>query len=128
MITDFELAVINAVVEVFGNIIRACFFHLRQAVHLHIQSEGLQTAYNDENDDSIRNAAHMLCAIAFVPMEFVNRAFDVVVRAVPRRFLVITEYFKVNNSNNCNSPFFNPKFVNLFLIINKMFIKFFMIL
>lgn len=100
IITDFELAIINALRAHFGDIVKACFFHLRQIVHRQIQQEGLQTAYADEDDDSVRNAAHMLCAIAFVPLDFVEPAFDLVVATVPGRFTVITDFFEVRNIEN----------------------------
>lgn len=96
VIVDFELGLINAILEHFGDVIRNCWFHLHQIVHRHIQQEGLQIAYADAIDASIRNAAHLLCAVAFVPLEYVGQAFNLVAAEVPARFLPIIEFFKVN--------------------------------
>lgn len=60
VITDFELGIINAFQGLFGDIVRACWFHLRQSVNRHVQGEGLQRAYRDPNGNSIRQAAHMM--------------------------------------------------------------------
>lgn len=97
VINDFEVAIIHAIYAHFGEMVLACFFHLRQSIYRHIQQEGLQVAYCDEFDDSIRNSAHMLCAIAFVPLEHVEQAFDLVAAVVLQRFSVITKYFEVNS-------------------------------
>lgn len=95
ILSDFEVAIINALLSKFGRIVKGCFFHLRQIVHRHIQQEGLQRAYTSEGDDSIRNAAHMLCALAFVPLNYVGEAFDVLEGNVPVQFSVIIEFFEV---------------------------------
>lgn len=84
IITDFELAIINVFQKLFGDIVRACWFHLRQSVNRHIQGAGLQQTYRDPDDPSIRQAAHMMCALAFVPVEYVCEAFDLLKRHVPR--------------------------------------------
>lgn len=96
IISDFELAIINALAEKFGDeIIKLCWFQLRQSVNRHIQEEGLQRDYRNENDPSIREAAHMMCSLAFVPVNRVCRAFDLLKRVVPRKFSPIIQYFEV---------------------------------
>lgn len=95
VMSDFELAIINAIETHFGKIFSACWFHLRQSVHRQIQSNGLQRDYIDEADSSIRDAAHMLCALAFVPVQHVCRAFSQLKRNVPRAFKPIIDYFGV---------------------------------
>lgn len=95
ILSDFEVAIMNTLVSKFGDIVKGCFFHLRQIVHRHIQEEGLQRAYTNEDDDSIRNAAHMLCAIAFVPVNQVEKAFDELKAVVPAQFSVIMDFFEV---------------------------------
>lgn len=96
VICDFELGLVNAITEHFGNVVRNCWFHLRQIVYRHIQQEGLQIAYSDEVDDSIRNAAHTLCALAFVPLDYVLQAFNWVSAHVPHQFSPIIKFFEVS--------------------------------
>ena len=77
VMSDFELPIINAVkTNILTNVIKGCFFHLCQNVHWRIQTEGLQEKYNHPTDNSIRNASHMLCALAFVHTEDVYEYFD----------------------------------------------------
>ena len=66
------MALINSVKLKFGNNISACFFHLRQCVYRHLQTEGLQIQYNNPNYCSIKQAAQAMCALAFVPVEDVK--------------------------------------------------------
>ncbi|XP_058799990.1 uncharacterized protein LOC131669250 [Phymastichus coffea] len=97
VMTDFELAIINAVKNHFGeNIIRLCFFHLRQSIYRKIQSEGLQQQYGDPNDNSIREAAHSMCALAYVPPDNVPEIFDLFQNEMPEEFIPIATYFEIN--------------------------------
>ena len=96
IMTDFELAVINATKEVFGDVIQGCFFHLRQCIFRRIQLEGLQQAHNDPEDNSVKVAAQMVCALAFVPVEDVEKSFDLLFADIPESFICIAEYFEVN--------------------------------
>jgi len=53
--TDFELAIINSVKAVFPGVpISCCYFHLGQSLYQKIQDEGLQVAYNDVEDITIK--------------------------------------------------------------------------
>ena len=94
--TDFELCIINAVQSVFGDIARACFFHLQQRIYRRVQHEDLQQAHNDPNDKSVKVAAQMLCALAFVPVDDINDVFENLMEELPESFLHIAEYFEVN--------------------------------
>ena len=67
-LTDFELAIINAARRHIGNLL--------QNVFRNIQSSGLQNQYNDDEDRSKKEAAQMMCAIAFVPTDDVIASFD----------------------------------------------------
>lgn len=108
IMTDFELAIINAALENFVEaFIRACLFHLCQSVFRQIQHEGLQALYNDENDSTYRNAARQMCALAFVPVEDVQRVFFLFVETVPRLFKPVTKYFEVNR---CSFLEFSKRF------------------
>ena len=69
IISDFELAIINASVALFPAAdMRLCFFHLGQSVYRHVQVQelGLQVAYNDLEDRTIKTAVHMMLSRAFV--------------------------------------------------------------
>ena len=59
-----------------------------------MQSEGLQQQYMDPNDDSIRKAAHSMCALAIVPPEEVPEIFDKLYDEVSDSFISITNYFE----------------------------------
>lgn len=93
--SDFELGIINAIISNFGEIVAACLFHLRQNAFRRIQHEGLQRQYNDQNDDSIKQATYMMCALAFVPTAEVPRVFDILVDHLPEAFLPVAEWFEV---------------------------------
>ena len=94
---DFELAIINALKETFAiEIIRLCLFHLCQSVYRRIQAEGLEQKYKDEVDNSIREAARCMCALAFVPPQDVADIFDKFYDQVPEDFLPIADYFEIN--------------------------------
>ena len=67
VISDFELAIINAVKNVFNTAsVRLCLFHPCQSIYRRIQSEGLQQQYMDPNDDSIQRASNSMCAFWFL--------------------------------------------------------------
>ncbi|KAL7286791.1 hypothetical protein TKK_0018936 [Trichogramma kaykai] len=51
IMSDFELAIINAAAE-FGGNVRLCLFHLCQSVYRFLCEVGLQSAYKDSNNDS----------------------------------------------------------------------------
>ncbi|XP_051173358.1 uncharacterized protein LOC127289462 [Leptopilina boulardi] len=93
--TDFEVAIINAVIAIFGNIVHCCLFHLCQSVFRRVQFEGLQGQYNNENDRSIKAATQMLCALAFVPHENVSEHFDTLMEDIPDDFICVADYFEV---------------------------------
>ncbi|KAF2879250.1 hypothetical protein ILUMI_26922 [Ignelater luminosus] len=94
MMTDFEIAIINAA-ETVGSHVRACFFHLRQCIFRHIQAEGLQQTNNDPEHRSIKQAVQMMCATAFVSIDKVNDGFDVLMDLFPELFLPTAGCFEV---------------------------------
>ena len=66
IITDFEMAAIQAIGDIFPYASRTgCFFHLSQNIHRRIQNAGLQEQY--ENDANFALQCRMLSALAFVP-------------------------------------------------------------
>lgn len=85
VMTDFELAIINAVSEVFPNVpVSGCYFHLGQILYRRIQGDGLQAQYRDPADRSVKRFAHMLLALAFVPVADVRGAYKELRRACPQ--------------------------------------------
>lgn len=77
IMSDFELAIINAAENIFGKIVRCCLFHLCQSFFRRVQNEGLQQKYNYENDRSIKQTTEMMGALAFVSPNRVPELFDV---------------------------------------------------
>lgn len=69
VMSDFEMSILNAVRALFpDSTVRACFFHLGQSMYRKVQSLGLQEAYNDPQDRSVKEAVHSMLALAFVPV------------------------------------------------------------
>ena len=77
-----------------GDNVKSCLFHLCQSVYRHVQAEHLAVAYNE--NEEIRDAAHMLCALAFVPVDHVVEHFDSLLQQVPEEFLPVADYFEEN--------------------------------
>ena len=72
---DFEKAALNALVKHVGlDNLGGCFFHFKQALHRHLQDLGLTPKYC--NDVSFRVRVASLGALAFVPVEDVQRVYD----------------------------------------------------
>lgn len=67
IIIDFDLAAMNACTDVLPDMpISLCFSHLVQSLHRKIQEQGLQVAYNDQDDGTIKDFTHMVAALTFV--------------------------------------------------------------
>ncbi|CAI6361521.1 unnamed protein product [Macrosiphum euphorbiae] len=94
--TDFEQSIINATKKIIGVEIHACLFHLCQSFYRRIQAEGLQSQYNNPENRSIKIAAQMTGALAFVPPEKVVETFDELLEKVPDDYMPIAEYFEIN--------------------------------
>ncbi|KAJ8670986.1 hypothetical protein QAD02_002245 [Eretmocerus hayati] len=93
---DFEIPMMNAVHIVFAHPtleISSCFFHLGRSVYRHVQDEGLQSAYQDTEDDSIRKSTHMILAVALVPPEDVIQVFELLGEHIPEDLFPIYDYF-----------------------------------
>ena len=74
IITDFEMAAIQAVGDVFPNASRTgCFFHLTKNIHRRVQGAGLQERY--ENDANFALQCRMISALAFTPPANVVTSF-----------------------------------------------------
>lgn len=59
-----------------------------------MQHEGLQRQYNDPGDRSIKIGVHMICAIAFVPINNVQQCFEDLEAEIPEEVLPIYKYFE----------------------------------
>lgn len=97
MMSDFELAIVNAILSKFPGIdVILCFFHLKQSAYRHIQALGLQGAYNDANDTSVRDFCHMLAGLAYVPVRDVRNAYLALRPTAPNvgRMGEFLEYFE----------------------------------
>ena len=95
IMTDFELAILNACSDTFVDeevVLSCCFFHLSQNIYRHVQSEGLQQAYNAE-DDTVRTQIHMLAALAFVPVDHVLATFAIYKAQIPPVIEPVVKYF-----------------------------------
>lgn len=102
IMTDFELAIINASRAVFPSAsVSCCFFHLGQSIYRRIQNEGLQQAYNDAMNRNIKIYARMLLALAFVPVTYVQATFRMLRDAAetPVELEPVFEYFSVTYVN-----------------------------
>ena len=75
-IMDFEKAVHQAILNVFGNdvTIHCCFYHLKQSTWRKIQNLGLTNSYKD--DENIRLLCGQLDALAFLPINKVKEIMD----------------------------------------------------
>ena len=72
IITDFELAALNAISSVLGPHVRTkcCFFHLTQSTWRKLQELGLTNAYRTNAD--VRHFVGMIDGIAFLPLDIVS--------------------------------------------------------
>jgi len=96
-VLDLEKALINAILEVAENAeLRLCLFHLRQAAFRKLAELGLQAAFRDPEDDSVRKAFRQIVGIAFVPVDDVVDAFLQVRAALPARMAAFADYFETN--------------------------------
>jgi hypothetical protein len=76
IMTDFEKAVINACQLLFPKAIKqGCYFHYRQCIYRRIQLVGMKTQY--DSDPDFQHKIKLFIALAFVPVEYVTNAFDI---------------------------------------------------
>jgi len=76
-LTDFELGIINACKDVYPSVpIACCYFHLGLWLYGRVQEAGLQAAYNDPDDRTVKASTHMILSLSFVPVDDVENVFD----------------------------------------------------
>ena len=82
MIMDFEMAAINSFEQIWpATFVKCCFSHLTQNVWRKVQSEGLQSDYNQDAELAI--CIRLLPALAFAAPHEVPHLFSDVVRQHP---------------------------------------------
>ena len=59
-----------------------------------VQTEGLQTEYNDPDDRSVKEAVHMLFSLAFVPVDDVVAVYEELYDDIPEEVVPIASYFE----------------------------------
>jgi len=78
VVTDFEMAAMNAIRVQFPNVIlNGCMFHFGQCVWRKLQAEGLSATYNGDPEFATRTKR--LLALAFVPPADVVGVFEAVI-------------------------------------------------
>ena len=95
IVTDFELAAINAFKATFPNVaIKGCFFHFAQAVWRKVQELGLSKAYRE--NDQLRKAVKNLVALALIPVEDTFLGFERIIEILPpdTELQGLLEYFE----------------------------------
>lgn len=93
--TDFEQAMIKAYEKEYPLTVHTgCFFHFTQCIWRHIQSFGLKQRY--ENDADFALKMRMLAALAFVPQEDVQNAFEALCRdgIFSEEMFPVVDYFE----------------------------------
>jgi hypothetical protein len=76
-LTDFELAAIDAIKEVFpSDVTKGCTFHFRQALNRNIGIIGLSKEYASE-DTMVRNWVTQIMGLTLLPAVFVSTAWNV---------------------------------------------------
>lgn len=93
---EYEVAIHNPVRSVVSpNIhIQGCFYHLTQSTWRHVQSEGLQALYTD--DEETRNFVGMIDGLAFLPVDRVREGMSVLKDIVPEHLHEHLDYFDCN--------------------------------
>ena len=56
IMSDFKVAILNAIKAEEGDNSKACLFYLGQSIFRRVQAKGIQQAYCDKDDTSIKKA------------------------------------------------------------------------
>ncbi|CAB4416828.1 unnamed protein product [Rhizophagus irregularis] len=95
ILTDFEIAAINASNEEFPGVInKGCLFHLGQSGWRKIQECGLAVQYG--SDEHLSLMLRHLFALAFVPSSEIPIAFDTLKSSIPPEANEIVQWFEEN--------------------------------
>ncbi|XP_037049634.1 uncharacterized protein LOC119083925 [Bradysia coprophila] len=75
VMVDFEQAAMKAIQQTFPGVeVYGCFFHMCQCIYRHIQAQGLQSIYGE--DENFAQYMRCLAALAFVPPEEVVKRYE----------------------------------------------------
>lgn len=90
---DFEIAAINSIRECFpGAQIAGCYFHLMQNLRKHVMTAGLAHLY--QTDTEFAMFAKMIGALAYVPVDDLEMAFEALFDAAPTELEPVLNYFE----------------------------------
>ncbi|KAL0849657.1 hypothetical protein ABMA28_013911 [Loxostege sticticalis] len=94
ILTDFELAAMNAIKKVFPSCLnKLCFFHLNQSIYRHIQEAGLASRYN--NDAVFAHKMRHIGALAFLEPNEIIDALEILKNdIIPHEATVVIEWFE----------------------------------
>ncbi|CAF1674122.1 unnamed protein product [Adineta ricciae] len=91
--SDFEPGLIKAIKRQFPTSRhKGCYFHHSQSVYRKIQSLGLSSQYND--DEEVRSHARKLMALPLLPLEKVDSAFEFLLDDHPPCLDPLFDYFE----------------------------------
>ncbi|CAF1297611.1 unnamed protein product [Adineta steineri] len=91
--TDFEHALIKTLGDEYPNVNHTgCYYHFTNALYRQIQHLGLTAAYRD--DEHIRLCTRKLMVLPFVPVNYIQEAFDEVSRQAPDLMEPFVNYFE----------------------------------
>ena len=125
VVTDFEIAAMQAVRAVFGEevVTKGCFFHLTQATWRKIQELGLASLY--KTDPEFKLFCGMMDGLAFVPTNQVVPAMAHLRSIMPSTAFELVKYFdetyvngteRVTKSGSRNVP---PRFPPIIWNVNQ---------
>ncbi|CAF4780521.1 unnamed protein product [Rotaria sp. Silwood1] len=93
IMTDYEGGTIKSVKEMLPNVLhKGCLFHFSQAVWRQVQNKGLATKYRE--DESFRLKIKKLIALAFLPVDDITTAFNLIVDEFDEEADDLLEYFE----------------------------------
>jgi MULE transposase domain len=93
--TDFEMAALNAINSVFPDAATfGCLFHLSKNMKKKLTNEGLMQMYNNDCEFALK--ARMIVALAFVPPDSVEQAFDELSDSCPDTLQPVLNWFEDN--------------------------------
>ncbi|CAB4481026.1 unnamed protein product [Rhizophagus irregularis] len=94
IITDFEIAAINAIRAEFQGVQnKGCHFHLSQNIYRKVQELGLTVQYGTDKTFSL--LIHHIPALAFLPHNNIPSAFDELRAIMPEEANSIMEWFEI---------------------------------
>ncbi|CAF1465953.1 unnamed protein product [Rotaria sordida] len=93
IMSDFEMSLIKAIKQKFPKAMHhGCFFHLCQSLYKEVQALDLAEAYL--NDEDIRLACRSTMALALMPFEHIQKAFELLKKDSPEEMEDFFHYFE----------------------------------